>query len=235
MNSYKKNLSSKDNKSLDHFKENNDDDDHDDNKDHVYNENNEKSQTNEDTVDKNHQIYFPNDYNPSSGNFLPFIIPEMENMIKILKINSSLKWEISNDDGEDILRAVINCLLYHHYNKKDIQLLKNFFFEFSQNLFGNTLEKEELEYLWCEQTAFIKTIGSSISSEEKNGSSNKSPSIKEEYAQSTKDLNNDEKEIKKKKRKRKKDTATTTNNKSKQNKHTGSSLAIHKNFKSEIL
>jgi hypothetical protein len=105
-----------------------------------------------------------NNYNPSAGNFRPYIIEELESMIKTLKIDSDCHI-ISNGFSDSTLVAVIDCLIYHHYNLEDIKLLHDFFFEFNQKICENSLEKEELEDLWVQQTAFIE-----ISSDEKNSS-----------------------------------------------------------------
>jgi hypothetical protein len=96
-----------------------------------------------------------NKYNPSAGNFQPYITHELESMIKTLKIDSE-SHRISNKYQANTLVAVIDCLIYHHYNSTDVKLLKNFFFEFNQKL-ENPLEEEELEDLWALHTAFIQT------------------------------------------------------------------------------
>jgi hypothetical protein len=119
-----------------------------------------------------------NNYNPSAGNFLPYITEEMQKMIKTLKINH-VNNKISND--YQTLIAVIDCLIYHHYNSIDIELLHDFLFEFNQKMCENSLEKEELEDLWVQQTAFIE-----ISSDEKNSSFIKPQNIKQEHIQQSK-------------------------------------------------
>ena len=95
-----------------------------------------------------------NNYNSSAGNFLPYIKEELENLIKTLKIDSA-SHKIKNY-RDNIHIAAIVCLLYHHYNSVDIELLKNFLFEFNQKFCDNHLEKEELEDLWAQQTASIQ-------------------------------------------------------------------------------
>jgi hypothetical protein len=79
----------------------------------------------------------------------------MQKMIKTLKIYS-LKYKISNKYQDNTLVAVIDCLIYHHYNSTDVKLLKNFLFEFNQKLCENPLEQDELDDLWVQQTAFIE-------------------------------------------------------------------------------
>ena len=116
-----------------------------------------------------------NKYSPSSGNFQPYITHELESMIKTLKIDSAIH-RISNDYRDSTLVAVIDCLVYHHYNSVDIELLKNFFFEFNQKL-ENPLEIEELEYLWHQETAFIEV---SNDDDEQNCSSIKPQNIWQE-------------------------------------------------------
>src|SRR6476620_4832095 len=102
--SYKNNNDKKDNKSFDHFKENNDSE-----KENLIHD--EKIQTYRDKLNKKHQIYFPNKFNHSAGNFRPILTKEIENMVKELKIDSANP-KISNDDQENILIAVIHCLLH---------------------------------------------------------------------------------------------------------------------------
>jgi hypothetical protein len=114
-----------------------------------------KNSSKKEALENEHKKYYSsNKYNPSAGNFLPYLPKEMQNIIKILKIDS-LKYKIPNEYQYGLLRAVIDCILYYHYNSTGIEILKNFFFEFNQKL-ENPLEKEELEKLWIEQTAFIE-------------------------------------------------------------------------------
>jgi hypothetical protein len=127
------------------------------NEDNKYLDNDENSQVNRTNPDKDRQNNLPNKYNPSSGNFRPFLTEQMENMIKELKIDST-NHKISNDYQENILTAVIDCLLYYHYNSLNINHLRNFFFEFNENLCENPLETEELEDLWIQGTAHVETI-----------------------------------------------------------------------------
>jgi hypothetical protein len=56
--------------------------------------------------------------------------------------------------------------------------LKNFFFEFNQKL-ENLVEKEELEELWTQQTAFIQ-----YNNDEENHSSIKPQNIKQKQSES---------------------------------------------------
>ena len=116
----------------------------------------ESSQENKDISDIKNKICFPNKYNPSTGNFLPFLTKEMEDMIKNLKIDS-LSHKISNDNSNNTLVAVIDCLLKYHYDK-DFENLKTFFYEFNQKLCENPLENEEMEELWDQQTDFIEIV-----------------------------------------------------------------------------
>jgi hypothetical protein len=118
-----------------------------------------------------------NIYNPSTGNFRPYISEELENMIKTLKIDST-SHKLLNDYSDNTLATVIDCLLYYHYNAIDVKILKGFFFEFSQKLCENPLEKEELEDFWVQQTAFIQ-----YNIDEKNRSSIKPQNIKQKHIQ----------------------------------------------------
>ena len=199
--SNKNNNNKKDKKPFDQNKENNGNDNN--------LGNNERSHTNEAIFYIKHKKYFPNKYNPSVGNSRPFLTKEMENMIKELKIDYT-SHKIPNDIQENILTSVIHCLLQYHYNSKDLEHLKNFFFEFNQKICENPLEREEMEDLWIQTTEHIEIVSGN---DEKDTSFNEYEKINKEDVLSKVNLI-DNKEIHKKNKK------NIIVNKSKQKNHT---------------
>jgi hypothetical protein len=117
--------------------------------------NEDKSKKLEDAINKIYEKYSSNNYNPSTGNFFPYLAKEMEDMIKSLKIDFTVH-KISNEVQENTLIAAIDCLLYIHLNSIYIQKLKSFFFKFNQKICENPLDTTDLEILWIEQTSFIE-------------------------------------------------------------------------------
>jgi hypothetical protein len=101
---------------------------------------------NEHAVDIKPQKYFPYNYSTSASKFLPCLTEEMHNMIMNLEIDSGYKIPKDNYQSNR-LAAIIDCLLYYHY-EKDKEELKKFLFEFKEKLFENPSDEQEIEHLW---------------------------------------------------------------------------------------
>jgi hypothetical protein len=148
-----------------------------------------KSQKLEDTLNKIYQKHSSStNHNRSTDNF-SYLTTELKNITKALKLDD-LNYKISNGTRNNTLLAVADSLLYHHYNSKDIEYLKNYFFEVNQKLCEIPLEDKELEIIWTQATSFIrKSIAEKLSfknnqiSNSKRGyiQSNEEPKNSKEY------------------------------------------------------
>jgi hypothetical protein len=116
-----------------------------------------KSRKLEDTLNKIYEKYSPGDYNPSKDN-VGYLTKELRVMIKTLEIDDS-NYKISNGISSKTLLPFADSLLYHHFNSKDIDYLKEFFFEVNQRLCETPLDEKEVEGIWNQAIKFIINKG----------------------------------------------------------------------------
>ncbi|MER5174413.1 MAG: bifunctional DNA primase/polymerase [Candidatus Nitrosocosmicus sp.] len=147
--------------------------------------NREQSDKLEESLNQLNKKYNPsNKYNPSTGNF-SYLTDELKNMTKNLMIDDE-NYKISDGTRNNTLLAVANSLLSNHFNSKDIENLKSFFFKVNQTLCEKPLDQRELESLWTQATSFIKNNTHEKHSSKNNGSSKS----KREYTQTNEETKN---------------------------------------------
>lgn len=138
----------------------------------------------EDVLDRIYQKYSIN-YNPSTSSF-SFLTDELKNMAKTLNIDS-VKDKIPDGARNNTLLAVGDSLLSNHYNSKDIELLKDFFFKINEKLCEKPLERKELESIWNQAVSYIKKsfdekpFTKNYKTRQINNSQTKEDSNKKEY------------------------------------------------------
>ena len=133
----------------------------------------EKSAKLEGSIIQIHKKYSScsNNYNPSSGNS-SYLTDELKNITKTLKIDNITN-KIPNGSRNNTLLAVADSLLYHHYNSKNIEFLKNFLFEINQKICEKPLDEKEVESIWTQATSFMKKIAEGKNSINNNSHNSK--------------------------------------------------------------
>ena len=70
--------------------------------------------------------------------------------------------------------------MYHHYNSKNIEFLKNFLFEINQKICEKPLDEKEVESIWTQATSFMKKNIVERSNNNSHNSKGKTIQINEE-------------------------------------------------------
>jgi hypothetical protein len=140
-----------------------------------------KTQVLEDTLNRIYEKFSSNGYNPTNGNF-HYLTQELKDVAKTLQIVKS-SYKISNGTRNNTLLSFADSMLYHHYNSKDIDYLKRFFFEVNRRICQTPLTEKETQGIWNQATNFIKNKIS-----ERNSTSDKESSkSKKDLSQSSGD------------------------------------------------